>query len=240
MQLDVHAAAPPPHDPRPRAGGRARPRQPRPPPTPRPPATPPAARAPRGPRGRRSRSARADRRSVADVASGLGRAGHPRASPASLRPRRGSAEPRCVIFPGASARARYSCCRRLWLARPGALCWYCAAGPLQPLAPGHRRARRAVDVAPVTGAADAHRPSASRAREDPRLGRRHRPGVPRALHVPRRARSSIRFTVHRATAAGDQEARDVTPGLHPQDPRLACHTFGRRGNCSASPPVGHF
>ena len=104
------------------------------------------------------------------------------------------------------------------------------AGPLQPLPPGHRRARRAVDVASVTRAADAHVRPASRAREPPRLGRRHRSGVPRALHGPRRARSSTRLSVHCAAAAGDQEARAPLPGLHPQHARSACHTFVRRGN----------
>src|SRR2546427_1668565 len=68
------------------------------------------------------------------------------------------------------------------------------AGPLHPLTPGRWRARLAVDVAPITAAADAHRHPASRAREHPRLGRRHRPGVPRALQVRPRTRSSIRLS----------------------------------------------
>src|SRR3989339_395762 len=75
----------------------------------------------------------------------------------------------------------------------------------------HRRAPRAVDVAPVTGATDAHRPPAPRAREPSRLGRRHRPGVPRALHRPRFARSSSWFTVDRATAAVTRR-----PGMSPR------------------------
>jgi hypothetical protein len=95
------------------------------------------------------------------------------------------------------------------------------AGPLHPLALGHRRARPAVDVAPITEAADAHRHPASRAREPPRLGRRHRPGVPRALQVRPRTRSSIRLSGSIAPPRPvNQEARDVTPGLHPQNPLL--------------------
>src|SRR5215831_4133841 len=67
------------------------------------------------------------------------------------------------------------------------------ARPLQPLVPGHRRARRAVTMASITPAADVDRSPASRAREDSPLGRRHRSGVPRALQVPRRTRSWARF-----------------------------------------------
>ena len=53
----------------------------------------------------------------------------------------------------------------------------------------------------------------------------------RGLYKSGRARDPLSgYPVHRATAAGDQEARDVTPGLHPQNPCSACHTSGRRGN----------
>ena len=53
----------------------------------------------------------------------------------------------------------------------------------------------------------------------------------RGLYKSRRQRDPLSgYPVHRATAAGDQEARDVTPGLHPQHPCSACHTFGCRGN----------
>lgn len=104
------------------------------------------------------------------------------------------------------------------------------AGLPQSLAPGQRRARWAVALAPVTPPADADRRLASRTRELPRLGRRHRSGVLRALHGRRRARSFTRLSVHRAAAAGDQEVRALTPGLHPQHARPACHTFARRRN----------
>jgi hypothetical protein len=88
-------------------------------------------------------------------------------------------------------------------------------GPLHPLPPGHWRARRAVDVAPVTGAADPYRHPAPRAREPSRLGRRHRPGVPRALHLRRFARSSTWFTVDRATAAAVTRRPGRSPGPPP-------------------------
>src|SRR6266536_1745368 len=53
----------------------------------------------------------------------------------------------------------------------------------------------------------------------------------RGLYKSRRQRDPLSgYPVHRATAAGDQEARDVTPGLHPQNLSSACHTFARRGN----------
>ena len=53
----------------------------------------------------------------------------------------------------------------------------------------------------------------------------------RGLYKSRRQRDPLSgYPVHRATAAGDQEARDVTPGLHPQHPCSACHIFARRGN----------
>jgi hypothetical protein len=92
------------------------------------------------------------------------------------------------------------------------------ARPLHPLAPSHRRAPRVVNVAAVTGAADAHRAPASYAREHPRLGRRHRAGVPRALHFPRRARCSSRLA-----------GRSITP------PRPVT----RRSGCQpGSPPAG--
>jgi len=95
------------------------------------------------------------------------------------------------------------------------------AGPLHPLASGRRRARLAVNVAPITAAADAHRHPASRAREHPRLGRRHRPGVPRALQVRPRRRSSTRLSGALAPPRPvTKEARDLTPGLHPQEPLL--------------------
>jgi hypothetical protein len=68
------------------------------------------------------------------------------------------------------------------------------ARSLHPLPAGHRRAPRAIDVAPITGAADPHRHPASRTREDPCLGRRHRSGVPRALQIRPRTRSSIRLS----------------------------------------------
>jgi hypothetical protein len=77
---------------------------------------------------------------------------------------------------------------------PGGAVLVLRARPLQPLAPGHRRTGRAVEVPSVTGAADAHRHPAPRAREHSRLGIRHRSGVPRALHLPRRARSCIRLS----------------------------------------------
>src|SRR6266545_4030723 len=105
------------------------------------------------------------------------------------------------------------------------------AGPLHPLASARRRARLAVDVAPITAVADAHRHPASRAPEHPRLGRRHRPGVPRALQVPPPARSSIRLSGPIAPP------RPVTrrPGMLARastlrTPCSACHTFARRGN----------
>ena len=71
--------------------------------------------------------------------------------------------------------------------------------------------KRAVALAPVTGAANAHRRPAPRARELPRLGIRHRTGVPRAGQTPRSARSSMRFTVDRATAAVTRR-----PGISPR------------------------
>jgi len=53
----------------------------------------------------------------------------------------------------------------------------------------------------------------------------------RGLYKSRRQRDPLSgYPVHRATAAGDQEARDVTPGLHPQNPCSTCHTFARPGN----------
>ena len=115
---------------------------------------------------------------------------------------------------------------------PGLAVLVLRPGPLHPLPPGHRRARRTVDVAPVTGATDAHRPPAPRAREPPRLGRRHRPGVPRALHLWRFARPSIWLTVDRATAAVTRR-----PGISPRASTLsghlvACHSLGHPGNCS--------
>src|SRR5882724_177564 len=99
----------------------------------------------------------------------------------------------------------------LVIGSPGRAVLVLRPGPLHPFPPGHRRARRAVDVAPVTGATDAHRHPAPRAREPPPLGIRHRPGVPRALHRPRFARSSIWFTVDRATAAVTRR-----PGMSPR------------------------
>src|ERR671919_954949 len=85
--------------------------------------------------------------------------------------------------------------------------------PLQPLAPGHRRARRAVAVAAITPAADAHRPPASRAREDSRLGRRHRSGVLRALQVPRCTRSWSRSI---RSLAPPQPGGPRRPGMRPR------------------------
>ena len=48
----------------------------------------------------------------------------------------------------------------------------------------------------------------------------------RGLYKSRRARDPLSgYPVPRATAAGDQEARDATPGLHPQNTLFACHTL---------------
>jgi hypothetical protein len=61
----------------------------------------------------------------------------------------------------------------------------------------------------------------------------------RGLYNSRRARDALSgYPVHRATAAGDQEARDASPGLHPQNPCSACHTFARPGNRLRSTPGG--
>ncbi len=116
------------------------------------------------------------------------------------------------------------------------------ARPLHPLPAGHRRARRAIEVAPITGAADAHAHPASCAREHPRLGRRHRPGVPRALQIPPRTRSS--YPVIRSIAP----PRPVTrrPGMLARastlrTPAALLATPSRAEAIgSASPPVGHF
>ena len=124
VQLDVHAAALALS--RPAAvwrRQRAALRQPRPPSTPR--SSGPTLRGgasrtawPQQSQraGPRWRAAGGERSGTRSGGSSVGLAGE---SPAA----RGSAEPRCVTFSGGSARARYSCCRRLWLARPGALCW---------------------------------------------------------------------------------------------------------------------
>jgi hypothetical protein len=118
---------------------------------------------------------------------------------------------------------------------PGLAVLVLRPSPLHPLPPGHRCASRAVDVPPVTGATDAHRHPAPRARKPPRLGRRHRPGVPRALHLRRFARSSIWFTVDRATAAVTRRP-GLSPGPPPSSGHLfACHSFGHPGNYSGSP-----
>jgi len=77
---------------------------------------------------------------------------------------------------------------------PGLALLVLRAGPLYPLPTGLWRAGSAVDVAPITPAADAHRLPASRAPEHPRLGRRHRPAGPRALQIPPRTRFSIRLS----------------------------------------------
>src|SRR6266545_437324 len=115
------------------------------------------------------------------------------------------------------------------------------AGPLHPLASARRRARLAVDVAPITAVADAHRHPASRAREHPRLGRRHRPGVPRALQVQPRTRSSIRLSGALAPPRPvTKEARGTSPGLHPQTPALLATPSGAEAIGSASPPVGRW
>ena len=148
----------------------------------------------RGPRARRRRSA----------ARGVARAGAVGALPGSLARlirwprRRVSGRPRPRGTPMRHLSPRLAAHEVLLLPSlvigpPRFALLVLRARPLHPLAAGHRRARRAVDVAPVTGAADPHRHPASRAREPPRLGRRHRPGVPRALQVPPRTRSSIRL-----------------------------------------------
>ena len=56
--------------------------------------------------------------------------------------------------------------------------------------------------------------------------------APRGLYKSRRARDPVPgYPAHRATAAGDtRRPGDATPGLHPQNPCSACHTFPRRGN----------
>jgi hypothetical protein len=50
----------------------------------------------------------------------------------------------------------------------------------------------------------------------------------RGLYKSRGARDPLSgYPVHRATATGDQEVRDTSPDLHPQNTRSACHTFAR-------------
>jgi hypothetical protein len=67
-----------------------------------------------------------------------------------------------------------------------------------------------------------------RAHVNPRASAAATAPASRGLYNARRAGDpGAGYPVHRATAAGDQEARDATPGLHPQNPCLACHTFVR-------------
>jgi hypothetical protein len=123
---------------------------------------------------------------------------------------------------------------------PGPAVLVLRARQLQPLAPGHQRAGRAVDVPSVAGAANAYCHPAPRAREDSRLGIRHRSGVPRALHLPRRARSCIRLSgrfiapsrpVTRRSGMRARTSTLRTPALFATPARV--EAIG-----SASPPVG--
>ena len=100
------------------------------------------------------------------------------------------------------------------------------AGALHPLPLGQRRAQRAVAIASITPPADPHRRRAPRTRELPRLGIRHRSGVPsaRAGQGPRCARSSMRSTVNRATAAVTRRS-----GMSPRaSPLLSGHLRASR------------
>src|SRR4249920_3558127 len=64
-----------------------------------------------------------------------------------------------------------------------------------------------------------------RAHVNPRVWAAATTPASRGLYKSRDTRhSGAGYPVHRATAAGDQEARDVTPGLHPQNLCLTCHT----------------
>ena len=198
----------------------------------------PAAMARRGPRVRRRRSE--DARDRWGVAGGLDRAAHLLASAESVPPSRLRGTPMRHLSPRLAA-GEVLLLSALVIDPPRRAPLVLRPRPLQPLAPGHRRARRTVEVASITAAADADRPPASRAREDSRIGRRHRSGVPRALQVPRRTRSWSRLS----GPSRHRSRLTRRPGMRPRASTLRTPAWlatlsGADAIGPASPPVGHF
>jgi len=58
-------------------------------------------------------------------------------------------------------------------------------------------------------------------------------------NTPRARDPGSGYPAHRATAAGDQEARNATQASTLRTPCLACHTFVRRGNRLGFTPGGY-
>jgi len=176
---------------------------------------PRAAAVPRGPFGRRSRSARGH----GGVPRGDGdperdRGGHPWASPASLRPGRAQRNPDASSFP-AYRRARGTPVAAACGWRARARCAdtaprRAAAAPAEPRArtpgnrccPGHRDDRSAPPHRTARTRIPAPRPPPP-------------PWRPEGFTPP--AMRAMLNPVHRGSRhrCGDQEARALTPGLHP-------------------------
>jgi len=97
---------------------------------------------------------------------------------------------------------------------PGLAVLVLRAGPLQPLLPRHRPARRTVDVAPVTGATDPHRHPAPRARK-PRASAAATPLASRGLYTARDSRDPRSGSPWVAPPLRWPGGPGCHPGLHP-------------------------
>jgi hypothetical protein len=160
---------------------------------------------------------------------------HPRASATSVRLRLAQGNPDASSFL-ASRHAR-------GIPAAGACDWPAlprSVGTARPLA----SAARAGPPAPTAGSSGGRDHTGGRSGPSPRIARTRRPAPrpPPPLRRPKGFTSppahAILEPVIRSFAPpqpGDQEARDATPGLHPQNPCLACHTPRHLRN----PPGGH-
>ncbi len=182
----------------------------------------------RGPRVRRRRSE--DARDRWGVAGGLGCAAHRLASAESVPPPSAQGNPDASSFPAPR-------CGRGTPA-VGACDW---PAPTRPAgtAPPPASAARAGPPARTADSRGGLDHSGGRCGPSPRIARTRRlaPRPPPPLRRPEGftspAAHAILEPVIRSIAPpqpADQEARDATPGLHPQTPCVACHTFGRRRN----------
>jgi hypothetical protein len=184
--------------------------------------TPSVGVVPCGPHGRKNRSARARRGSAWGAGTpGLALAAHPLASAASVRPREAQRNPDASSFP-APPRARGT--------PVAAACGWPARGRGAGTARPPASAARAGPPAHRTGSRGSLGHRGGRCAPPPRTARtrtlapRHPPPLWRPEGFTPPAARAILYpvirSVHRATAAGDQEVRDTSPDLHPQHTAL--------------------